>query len=710
MRLVTKNGPLDLPSDFKMDMERYNPLLSDEGDACIPITLPSSSRNLAALGHRERIDLASAYTNKEEAYMQVGPVQKHGNLVIDSVHRRNGIDVSFAIDSGDLYVQSKDKSLKQLFAKKTLAFGSVENACTFMQEVYRGEQPDADFVVFPVAVSPYEEGEGETERTVYQYNNEDSGGGKLVYERRIVHEGDASIFVPDGYGIAPYLKLQRLLSLLFQELHYTVEYNCFDEAPFRSQIAIVHNCADCLVTPVLYYADLVPSCTLGEFLEWLLAKFHVQPVVDSEKKRVRIVRMESILENLYGPATSGLDISGMVEGDWEICHNPSKRVVLRPTVEIEGTEPAAETLDALLEKYGGYAVCSETQFDTLLGDDPAFSDCLVMRGSTGEFFLLERNVSSQVLHRLGTNYFTYDRGNSEETEEFAQADVMPRMIVGDKARRDVAPFIGERIHRHTSYGDVEDDNEQKIIAVQAHTSDLFHYPTTGTTQKTIPNSSNGSYSFWFGMDNYSLFQQFWYVYNTILLNGAVHLKGRVKYTAVQFLGMDMTALQLCDGQKLLPVKMSAPLGGRMGLAEAEFILVKWFVGGITDTAYTPMASAPLRWQLNLGELQPVAMDIYWHHIYIEGRVLWRGFRARTSDGIWLGVPTYLGEKRELTTEIVFTILTEEKVTEGPIDTWHDREHRIDGCYEADGTPHSITGTPWNWLKQNATVKFEAVAV
>ena len=58
MKLTTKKGQLELQRDFSLTMERTNPLLSDQGDASIPATLPSSSHNLAVLGHRERIDRA----------------------------------------------------------------------------------------------------------------------------------------------------------------------------------------------------------------------------------------------------------------------------------------------------------------------------------------------------------------------------------------------------------------------------------------------------------------------------------------------------------------------------------------------------------------------------------------------------------------------------------------------------------------------------
>ena len=138
MKLETQQGKLDLPQDFRLTMKRSNPLLSGEGDASVPTTLPSSSRNLATLGHRERIDRANRYTNKVEAFLQVGPVQKHGMLVIDTAHRREGIDTSLAIDSSDLYVKAKGKSLKKIMEENnvTETFQDVRRACDRMEEIY----------------------------------------------------------------------------------------------------------------------------------------------------------------------------------------------------------------------------------------------------------------------------------------------------------------------------------------------------------------------------------------------------------------------------------------------------------------------------------------------------------------------------------------------------------------------------------------------
>ena len=87
MKLTTENGDLELPKDFYITLKKTNPLMSDEGSTSLPVTLPSSTRNLAATGHRERIDSAEALPGKINATLTIGSLERHGKLIFDTVHR-----------------------------------------------------------------------------------------------------------------------------------------------------------------------------------------------------------------------------------------------------------------------------------------------------------------------------------------------------------------------------------------------------------------------------------------------------------------------------------------------------------------------------------------------------------------------------------------------------------------------------------------------
>lgn len=678
MKLLTQKGEVDLPRDFSFNMERNNPLLSGDGDASIPATLPSSSRNLVAIDHRDRIDRAEKYVNKMDAMLEVGPIRKHGQLVLDTVHRRNGIDASFAIDNSDLYVKSKNKTLKEIFADYKTVFGEVSAAMEVMQRIYEGA--DSDFKVFPVAVSPYEDN-GEQ---IYQYNNHVESG-SLVYETSI-HEGDSINTVPPGYGIAPFLKLSRLMELMFSILGYEVKENCLSEWPYQ-RLVIVHNCSDCICNPTvtLYYRDLVPSCTLSEFLEWLNNKFHVQPVVDSDNKHVKIVSMETMLA-----MGADMDITPLLEGDFTVQLNPSKRVVMTPTNSIEGTEPAAATFDKLIEKYGDFAYVNEAEYYSLDSQNPAVNAALVQRRATGQFYAVDydSNLQHNVTRLLGTNHFTYDRNNSDETEDLSQSDSIPLMLCGlvkPRQTLDVVPFIGDRQHAHTSYNNSTADDKQDIIVVQAATDEHLFYTTTGTTQPVIPYAAPENEKYFlelgFGTTPYDLYEACWSRYNNILLNHPTNLDGKVRYNVGQILGMDMTRLKFCLGQILVPVSISSSIGTKPSLTDAKFLMAKTFIDGITDNAIIPGALSEYVWEItdniltvlqdlwtqmgggpNFGDIDVPDMGSgvtsHWLE-YCSYSVHYIG------DNLQPGVPESLGETKQLTRQANITIYYEEIIEYQP---------------------------------------------
>lgn len=684
MKLSTQKGQLDLPRDFALTIERTNPLLSDQGDASVPATLPASTKNLAVIGHMERTDRAEKYANKVEAILEVGPVRKRGQLVIDTVQKQKGIDASFAIDNSDLYSTSKKKTLKEIFGNYTVSFETASDAATHMQNIYEGREDD--YVVFPVAVAPYEKETQGIKTTVYQYNNEIDDVGQLVWESRNVHEGDIdNMSVPDCYGLAPFLKLSRLVEILFSRLGYEVTENCLAAWPLH-RVAIVHNCSDCLCNPTftLYYRDMVPSCTLSDFLTWMNNKFHVQPVVNSETKQVKIVSMEAVLIQ-----DADLDISRIVEGDFTMQLNPTKRIVLTPSNKIEGAEPAADTFDKLIEKYGDFAFVNEAQFNQYPTATPPVNASAVQRRSTGVFYAVEYDTahSRYALKPIGTNNFTYDRANSDETEDFSQEDSLPLMLCGivkPTQTTDVVPFIGDRQHAHTSYKGSTADDKQDIIVVQYKTDSNAYYMTTGTTQPVIPyaNFQSGSViDLGFGLCPYELYDACWSRYNTILLNHPTNMKGRVRYDIGQILGMDMTRLKHCAGQKLLPVSASSSIGAKTALTDAEFLLVKTFVDGIADSSIVPSSQTALVWEITDNILTVVQacwtqmgggpnfapIDITDTTAGVTSHWLEYGNYSivYTDDNPQPGVPSYLGETKQLTRRADITIHFEEIIEYQP---------------------------------------------
>lgn len=696
MKLVTQQGELELSEDFALTMERTNPLLSDQGDASIPASLPGTPHNLAIVGHKDRIDRANIYTNKMEAILTVGPVQKRGQLVIDTISRSSGIDASFAIDSSDLYVKAKDKSLKEIFNDIYEQRNSTSVWASHLFGIYSTGNMSYDYSVFPVAVDAYKTQSNSRVSVNYQLNNEPNADQTaLVYGARTVKDADGNdVSVPAGYGLAPFLRLNVVINKIFQTLGYTVAANCFDSAPMN-KLVLVHHCADCLCNPdhKLYYRDLVPSCTLSEFLTWLLAKFHAQPVIDSQSGQVTIECMEYYMDNGFD-----VDLTGKIEGDLAVTLQPKKRVVLTPSITIASeddededgslaalTRPAAKTMKDFVEKYGEYVEVDEDAWAAIGTGSEAVWGCVVLRKAEGVFYDLAVNpqTGSQQVRRLGTNHFAYDRANSDEVENYDQKDIIPAMLVGRGliygAKKDVVPYIGDRIHFHTAIEGQKEKPSQDIMVVQRVFAANFAAKTTGTTQGLVPYNqvSGGVTGSLYTLTNDAMYASFWQMYNEqILLSQAPRLSGRVLTSTARLLMANMAKPKLCKGQLLLPVKLSGNIGDRPVMADAEFVLLKQFNDGPTDPTYPPAQSNGLRWNItdDSADIVDKMFDVHFWDIWeecLEGHggqgeyntwdpieesvVLQNSSVSYGTNNVNVGSPSYVGEVRVLTVPVTLTL-------------------------------------------------------
>ena len=585
MKLTTNNGELDLPVDFSFEVELNNPFFSDEGDSTIPATIPATPNNLKILDNIHRVDRANRFMKTTPATLMAGVIQKHGQLIIDTLSMKDGIAVSLAIENSDVYSQYKSKSLKEIFASKIRDDWNrnIEDLVNYLLQIYFSRKID-DFTIFPVAVSPYEE----NEEKIYQYNNERAGN-SLLWQARIVKEGDLNMSVTDGYGLSPFLYLYKMIDLLFQQLGFTVSYNCLAQDPYQD-IVVLNNCSDTIVKGIIKYSDLVPSCTLSEFLDFLRNKFGIHCRIDSNTKTAQILMLQDILSS-----SPDFDITDKVVDDLDVIIEDTSRVILSSDTSIDGTTPAAETLDKLIEQYGYYIEITEEQYVNLLNNIPiGISDCLIMRQETGQFYELRRVLGSDTIIPtfVGTNYFTYDRNNSSNQESLSSPDVMPAIIYN----RTPFLYIGNRLHYNTSYNNSQESSEQSIMIAWKTlvTAGSIHL-TFGTTQKYFAGRQIKDFS----LTTYDMYDFFWSNYNNLLLNGKITLKGTILYDYLDILSIDITKPKSYRGQNLLPLKTTFEISEKLKNHDSEFILIKNFLNSEKDVKILPETKQKFNWEIEI---------------------------------------------------------------------------------------------------------------
>ena len=125
------------------------------------------------------------------------------------------------------------------------------------------------------------------------------GNGTLRVDRLI--DGELTkVTVPFGYGCSPFVKVWKILECVFADLGLTMDCNPFREEDDLKNLVVLNNTADALCTGVLDYRELMPDCTVEEFLHSLFVRFGMvyRTNFDSMVATVRLVRDMSLLDEV----------------------------------------------------------------------------------------------------------------------------------------------------------------------------------------------------------------------------------------------------------------------------------------------------------------------------------------------------------------------------------------------------------------------------
>lgn len=671
MKLTTPSGELTLPSDFSFEIEQNSAFFSEEGAASVAATIPATPADKAKLGFPSRLGRKSRFVNIIPATLQQGIYQKTGQLIVSGATDKS-ITCSIALEDSSFYSQHKDKKLKELFASKVdTRYSTPANWYSWLWKVYKGEV-SSDFRLFPVAVNYSEEGYQMNNEPVYSSATSDEIW-PLAHEPRIIMEGGEQVSVPEGYGIAPFLKLPVFIKYIFELCGYTVGSSCFSEDPFLSQLVLVHNCSDVICNGRIDYSDLVPNCTISDILEWIQNKFHAQIVVEPSSSTVNIVLLETILQKRFD-----LNLTGKVLGGLSHKFESTSRVVMTPDTSLDGAAPAAETIEALKAKYGYVMECDEKEFGALN------SSCLALRLATGDYYEIRQSFGSSYSRgsntaikkvKVGTNQFKYDRGNSEDSEEFSPSDLVPPIVSVDQYGT-LAPYIGDRVHRNTSYNDSEKDTDQEIIVV--YYAGLTEKPTYDTTGGRVPLASAGYY-YAGTTQKYNnrghlidgaieltpegLVHKYFSLYNKHLRNNAITVSGEFKLTIEELLHYDLYSLKLLDGQLMLPVGLRYEVGRQLRCLQAEFKLIKDYSDDATDNPVV-IPEPIYKWTVNQTEITAKATSLASEY---TGTIRWKydssdEYISGDKD-LFIPAPKAAGEK---TPPIVRQVLFIQRI-QGPRD-------------------------------------------
>jgi len=593
MRLLTEKGQMDLPAGFSFSIEQNSPVFSHEGTQSIPITLPASPRNLQALSYPNRIGRRDKYIRKYTSKLEAGLFQKTGQLVVDSVGS-DGIIGAIMLNESELYTRIKDIKLSDIFSKIIRNdFAAEQNPIeAWYNHIYKcmkGEITD-DFTAFPVAVD-YNEENGYQLLNCPDYTST-SNPWQLKWAARDIYQGTDSVSVPVGFGITPFLWMWRAIELIFAEFGYSVDKSPFKDNPLLKKIALINNNSDTICKGVINYADLVPTCSISEFLIFIENKFLTHAYIYPEEKSVELISLDTIISS-----AADEDISLSVDGIIKYLFVDAKEVNIQSNTDLPGAKPAADTIFDLAKNYTALTEINETEWNTYnWGSLQTFKHHLIIRKSTGQYYdLYYQRVGGRASYiPLGTNYFRFCSDKFSNKMEYKSEDVMPVLVeirlglVGELEAAILCLSIGASRTSNISLqkgSEKTNNSEQNIIIAYAagkadetaYAANDFHPGTVppkyylGTTQKR-----NNAGNAWcdYDLTTTDIYKLFFRNWNGIIKNCTSEIECKVDYSDVQFLSLRHDKLKAYKGQPLLLKSLSYSISNKIIHNLSKFMLIK----------------------------------------------------------------------------------------------------------------------------------------
>ena len=341
MNLNYEGINLDLKNNFSMSIEETSPIFNDYGTQSISAQLPPTLRNLKAFRWPGRLDTVADPNNRRRPVtVEDGVLQKRGVINVTEVSLLVGITFSIGFDESTAYSAWMDKKLKEL-ADLPEVFNTHDGWIREFDELYRYGDISDPFAVFPVALSREEEGSDEKlKKTYWEMVNVPNSTGSMRPPgkvNRIIDGTKTEVTVPAGYGLTPFLRVWRVLELIFADLGVEIKENPFKGSDL-ARLVVLNNVADAVCRGWVSYAELLPDCTVQDFMHALWVRFGLTYHVDSEERTVRLRLLDDILQESpqleIDPYTSSPERNIIYEG--------AKYIKLSASTGIDGAAPACE--------------------------------------------------------------------------------------------------------------------------------------------------------------------------------------------------------------------------------------------------------------------------------------------------------------------------------------------------------------------------------
>ena len=554
LKIKTNKGYLDLGGNFTVQIDEKSPVMNDRGSQTVPVTVPCTGNNAKITGFAHRLDMGIKPMNEDQACTILdGAYKRTGKINIVSAGKKEGITLNIGFDNSEAYSAWKAKKLNAI-TLPVKEYNSVNSLCVHLQQVLGGYQ--ADYAVFQI-MTGNDSKDNQSYPKYLNYITPVSEGSKvyrLRYQARtetfLVNGTPTAVTLPEGYGVTAFLYVWRVLELVFSEFGYTITENPFKTNKELSNLVILNNAADCCVKGKLSYADLMPDCTVEDFLNALHVRFGLVYNVSSDTKSATLRLIRDIVDDV-----PDIDLSRSLTDDTLITYETSRQMKLSAKPYFTGAAPSVERFEDYLKDQEVARLAKVDITKRVIH--------LNYEETTGRWFKWDED--NKRLTYSSSSFFSWDRktDNIEDNELTSDDECVPM----DFAPNDILSpqYLADYVHRYTylktsSNNDDEDSEkvETPLSFVFAFTSSQNRkYPfgsvlpyTSEGEEVVLKDGSKHTISLLFQYKN-GLFINFWKKYDAIIRHSFNQVEANVLLPVHQLMGMDILTPVALRGQYLL---------------------------------------------------------------------------------------------------------------------------------------------------------------
>lgn len=354
IQIKTKGEALDLPAGFSIEIEDSNPIFNDRGSQSIPATVPATRRNIRLLDAPHRID-AGNDPNLPERTAEVieGAYIRRGAMNITEAGKTEGITFNVGFDNSTAYAKWSKKKLSELSGLPTYKPDlsqqgyPIDLVLDELYRIYRAPNPQKDdFAVFPLAINNESTGTDNAKKIYWEALNlvGDHGLAQPNKVKRLLDGEVTEVSVPEGYMVSPFLRVWRVLELIFADMDLNIVTNPFIQDLELSRLVVLNNAADSVCRAEIKYSDLMPDSTVEEFLNALWVRFGLVYNIDNNTGTVRLKLLKDIIAQ-----RGNRNLDRYAAGSPKIIYEERQYIKLSANTSIEGAAPSHERFEDFIK-------------------------------------------------------------------------------------------------------------------------------------------------------------------------------------------------------------------------------------------------------------------------------------------------------------------------------------------------------------------------